>query len=170
MDAGNEAPFISSPSYSAPETNPIFYINNLNKGKVALVSDLKVQRGNQSVSTVQFTDDIVTLGKVSLELTKSSSGEKLILVGNSRLHSGERKRFSSLSQPGFPLNTSNTKNQFCPEITEQDIEIHHTSKKRWGVFDDKMTRQARVDRLNSIHDYFQQYDPQIKKRRRVQSK
>ena len=132
--------------------------------------DGKLKHTNNSLSTEEFNGDIFTLGKVSLELTKSSSGENLILVGNSGPNRRGRRRFSSLSQTGFLPNTNTAEALYYPTNTETNITNRSTADRRLSVCDNKINRQARTDRLNSIHEYFQQYDPRMKQRRRIQSK
>ena len=133
-------------------------------------NDIKLKHARDSLSTKEFPGDIVTFGKVSLELTKSSSGEKLILVGNSEPNRRGRRRFLSLSQTGFLPNTNNPEVLYYSTNNETNITKKSTAERRLNIFDNKIYRQERIDRLNLIHDYFQHYDPKMKQRRRVQSK
>ena len=126
--------------------------------------------GNYALFNEDFPGEIVTLGKVNLELTKSSSGEKLILVGNSDQTRKGRRRFSSLSQTGLLPNKTTPEILLDPTNTKPKITKRNTGERRLSVLDYKINIQAKIDRLNSIHDYFQQYDPNTKQRRRVQSK
>lgn len=129
-----------------------------------------------------FAEDIVPLGHVSLELTKSSDGEKLILVRNSRQFNNSRRRSTSLSQPGasskkleslFGKLKPNSNSGKSPEqnydavIRNSETPQVRTLKNATESGESQTNQRTWIDQINLIHDYYQ--CPQVTKRRRVQS-
>ena len=122
------------------------------------------------------------LGHVTIELAKSSFGEKLILVRNSGPTKEERRRSISLSQSAtnlkkvenlFGVLKSNLKieKRDDHEGIVNNIDTMRTKtkilKSTTNINERKTSRQARIDEIQFIHEYFQ--SPQIMRRRRVQS-
>ena len=124
------------------------------------------------------------LGQVTIELAKSSFGEKLILVRNSRPNKEERRRSISLSQSATNLKKSENlfgvlksnlniekRDDLDHEGIVNNIDTMSTKtkilKSTTNINERKTSRQARIDEIQLIHEYFQ--SPQIMRRRRVQS-
>ena len=175
---------ISSPSPAPVLHLPSFCIENVEKIKDRSAKDAPSNHGDSFRENESITQDIVPLGHVTIELAKSSFGEKLILVRNSRPTKEERRRSISLSQSAtnlkkvenlFGVLKSNLK---IEKRDDQDREgmvnnIDTISSKTkilkstTNINERKTSRQARIDEIQLIHEYFQ--SPQIMRRRRVQS-
>ena len=175
---------ISSPSSVPVPALPSFYVENVDKKENSFARNIALNPRNKYWESESIAQDIVPLGQVSIELANSSFGEKLILVRNSRPPQEGRRRSISLSQSDtnfkrleglFGALKSNCKSGTCDEQDGGDIVGNTqitTAKARIlkSTTDDeenKTTRQARLDQIHQIHDYFQ--SPQIIRRRRVQS-
>ena len=124
------------------------------------------------------------LGHVTIELAKSSFGEKLILVRNSKPTKEGRRRSISLSQSTTNLKKSENlfgvlksnlniekRDDLDHEGIVNNIDTMSTKtkilKSTTNINERKTSRQARIDEIQLIHEYFQ--SPQIMRRRRVQS-
>ena len=175
---------ISSPTSFPVPALPSFYVENVDEKGNSFARNIALNPRNKYKESESISQDIVPLGEVSIELAKSSFGEKLILVRNSRPPQEGRRRSISLSQSNnnikrleglFGALKSNCKSGTFDEQDAGDV-IGNTLiataksmilKSTTDVEESKTTRQARLDQIHQIHDYFQ--SPQIIRRRRVQS-
>ena len=175
---------ISSPTSIPVPAFPSFCVENFDDKENSFARNNALNPRHKYRDGESITQDIVPLGQVSIELAKSSFGEKLILVRNSRPPQEGRRRSISLSQSDtnfkrleglFGALKSNCKSGTCDEQNGGDV-VGNTQittakamilKSATDVEESKTTRQARIDQIHQIHDYFQ--SPQIIRRRRVQS-
>ena len=175
---------ISSPTSFPVPSLPSFYVENVDEKENSFARNIAMNSRNKYRDGESITQDIVPLGQVSIELAKSSFGEKLILVRNSMPPQEGRRRSISLSQSDtnfkrleglFGALKSNCKSETCDEQDAGDV-VGNTQittakamilKSTTDVEENKTTRQSRLDQIHQIHDYFQ--SPRIIRRRRIQS-
>ena len=174
---------MSSPSPPPVLKLPTFCIENVDKINNKSFKEAPFDQRNTLRENEIITEDIVPLGNVTIELAQSSFGEKLILVRNSRPTHERRRRSISLSQS--TTNIKRLENLFgvsksvksenredhdhvgtgkSTEITATKDKILRSSA---DIGERKTSRQARIDEIQFIHEYFQ--SPRIMRRRRVQS-
>ena len=173
---------MSSPTPTPAAAIPSFYIETFDNDGNTLARERTFHQSDKLRNREIFAENIVPLGHVSLELSKSSDGEKLILVRNSMPANKSRRRSTSLSQSaanckkleslfeGLKLNSKLGNNQdqdYEAVIKNTPIPKVRTPKNLNDVGESQKTRRSRMDQINFIHDYYQY--PQITKRRRVQS-
>lgn len=173
---------MSSPSPTPVGAIPSFCIETVDNVHNTLQRGLTFDPIDRLKNSEIFAEDIVPLGHVSLELAKSSDGDKLILVRNSRQFDNSRRRSTSLSQPEanskkheslFGMLKPNSNSGKVPDqdykavIRNTEIPQVRAIKNTTDAMESPTVRRAWIDQINLIHDYYQ--CPQVTKRRRVQS-
>ena len=172
---------IISPTHSAPALDPIFYIDNIvhYEPRAENINKVKHERGEKYANN--FSRDILPLGQVSLELAESPIGEKLILVGNPTSKHVGRRRVVSLCQSGMHhtaikvlkppriLKCLSNDEDFDYESIKQykDVGYQNISDAKDMGYQISICRQERIDRLNSIHEYFTKNNANINQSRRT---
>ena len=143
------------------------------------INKVKHKRGETYANN--FSRDILPLGQVSLELAESPIGEKLILVGNPTSKHHGRRRVVSLCQSGIHHTAAKVlKPPRVLKCLSNDEDFDYESIKQYkdvgyqDISDAKVLgcpisiyRQERIDRLNSIHEYFTKNSANINQSRRT---